>query len=100
MARKKYGPLGYIFSASLMSLCLLFVGDEFLKNSSGQKGLVIFYLIFLMLSVLWDIIGMISLVSEGVRRRLIIGIAGIIFQIGIYSMLWQKLGLKIGEISF
>jgi len=100
MAGKKRGPLGYIFSASLLPIGLLFAYDELGGNSDNLKALVFFCLFFLMLSVLWDIIGMISLVAEGVRGRLTIGIAGILFQIGTYYLLWQTLGIKIGEISF
>ena len=100
MARKKRGPFGYIFSASLLPICLLMAYHELEKNSSNLKGLVFFCLLFLMLSILWDIIAMISLLAEGAWGRLAIGIAGILFQIVIYYMLWQTLGIKIGEISF
>ncbi len=91
MTRKKRGPLGYIFSASLLPICLLLAYHDLDKNSSNLKGLVFFCLLFLMLSVVWDIIGMISLIAEGAWRRLTIGISGIIFQIVVYYLLWQTL---------
>lgn len=100
MTRKKRGPLGYIFSASLLPLCLLMAYHELDKNSSNLKGLVFFCLFFLMLSLLWDIIGMISLIAEGAWGRLSIGVSGVLFQIVIYCILWQTLGIKMGKISF
>ena len=100
MKTKRRGPLGYIFSASLLPTCLLLACDELMKNSNNLKGLVLFCLFFLMLSVLWDIIGMISLIAEGAGGRLAIGISAILFQMGIYYLLWQTLGIKIGAISF
>lgn len=97
MARKKRGPLGYIFSASLLPIGMLTLYDEFWgKNDYIEVTLVTFCLFFLMLSVLWDIIGMTSLVAEGARVRLAIGASAILFQMGTYYWLWQTLGIKIG----
>ena len=101
MSSKKRGPLGYIFSASLMPIGLICIYFKLgIENKSNLEGLVLFCLIFIMLSVLWDIIGMISLIAEGARGRLAIGVSAILFQIGTYYWLWQTLGIKIGEISF
>lgn len=99
MTRKKRGPLGYIFSASLLPICLQCIYHEFgIENNNNYEVIVFCYLIFLMLSVLWDIFGMISLVAEDARWRLVIGVSAVLFQMGVYYYLWQALDIKIGEI--
>lgn len=101
MSSNKRGPLGYIFSASLMPLGLIGIYHKLgIENKSNLDALVLFCLIFLMLSVLWDIIGMITLITEGAQAGLAIGVSLILFQIGTYYWLWQALGIKMGEVSF
>ncbi|MEL6589467.1 MAG: hypothetical protein AAFQ68_05275 [Bacteroidota bacterium] len=100
MPRKKRSPLGYIFSALLLPTCLLLASKELMGNSSNMEALVFFSFFFLALSIIWDITGMIALKQEGVQRRITIGISMILFQVVVYALLWQSLGIKIGEISF
>lgn len=101
MSRKKRGPLGYLFSASILPVGLILIyRDLGIENESNLKALVLFCLIFLLLSVLWDVMGMINLLAEGLRGRIAIGVSAILFQIGAYYWLWQALGIQIGEITW
>jgi len=100
MKQKMRGPLGYIFSASLLPIGLLVIYDKFGGNNNHLDSLINLWLFFLMLSLLWDIIGMIRLVAKGALVRLAIGVSAILFQMGIYYWLLQTLSKKIAEISF
>jgi len=97
MARNKRGPLGWIFSGSLLPVGLITMYHELgTGNDSNLKAMVLICIIFLLLSVLWDVFGMISLVAEAARVRLIIGVSLILFQVGAYYWLWRALGISVG----
>ncbi len=101
MARSKRGSLGYIFSASLLPACLIITYHDLgVSNDSNLSAMVFFCLFFLLLSVLWDVFGMISLAAEDAGVRLIIGVSLILFQVGAYYWLWRALGISVGGVSF
>ncbi|MEL7338978.1 MAG: hypothetical protein AAGM67_00725 [Bacteroidota bacterium] len=99
MTRKKRGPFAYLVSALLLPTCLLLASKDWLGDPSSMQVAVFFCFFFLALSVLWDVVGMISLLKAKVQRQTVIEVSLILAQVVVYILLWQSLGIEIGEIS-